>query len=410
MSLSSFRAVRRCIFVSAIAGLAFTFVDRAAFAQGTIPCPTSSSYGTADDQHAQDIDEENGTQYPNVNSVLSTQINTSKEDRNTAKALGCPVDSYTWVKPKNGDTAPVLSNLISDWNTNHVPLINSYVTNVADVCPDAGRTGGAYGLAGYYVQLAGAGAGMSGLTKVTLGNLEKIELMLYREQYSAYTMNTGTTQPSGAGVFGYINANGLTPGASYPYSCATVSGDPYWSLSQYPAGTSNLSVDVASYCSQASAPCVTYQQGLYADKTLPLNFQVTDLYSPIDSGPVPDGAMAYDEGWAGVSMMEATLQQPAGVDLTAFQSTLALAGQWATNETPVRDENYTSKLVWLLAELYDRTGSSIYQQALLNKLNNDVLLDVLMDDGSGDVKGLTKVPFSGLTNVAQTPGRMWDGP
>ena len=405
--------VRRWILCGAVVVLAITLFSRSASAQGTIPCTSSNSYGSSGDQHAQDVDVEDTTiQYPTINSALVTQVEKSEQNRVDNGTLGCPVDSYTWTTGVS-DTEPTVSALITNWNTYHVPIINDYVTNVANVCPDAGRTGGGYGLAGYYAMLASAGSGMSGLTTVSLGNLAKIELMLYREQYSAYTMNTGTTQPTGAGVFGYINAGGLTyNSSSYPDECAQTSTLPYWSLSQYPAGSTTLIANVTAYCDQTSAPCVTYEHGPFNDHTLPLTFQVNDIYDPVGSGPVPDGTMGYDEGWAGVSMMEATLQQPSGVDLTDFQNTLALAGQWSTAETPVRDENYTAKLVWLLAELYDQTGSSTYKQGLQNKLYNDVLVDVLMDQNNdGYVDGLTSptVAFSSLTNVAKVPGRMWDG-
>ena len=78
----------------------------------------------------------------------------------------------------------------------------------------------------------------------------------------------------------------------------------------------------------------------------------------------------------------------------------------------MRDVNYTAKLVWLLAELYDRTGNTAYSTSMLNKLSRGLLVNELMPDpaSSANVYGMSPAtPFAALTQVAQTPGRMYDG-
>ena len=86
-----------------------------------------------------------------------------------------------------------------------------------------------------------------------------------------------------------------------------------------------------------------------------------------------------------------------------------LAADWGLEQPLVTNHNYTAKVVWILAELYLRTGEKRYRDGLVDRLERNLLPGVLMDrDGDGVVDG-TLQAFDQLTTVAQRPGRMWDG-
>ncbi len=77
----------------------------------------------------------------------------------------------------------------------------------------------------------------------------------------------------------------------------------------------------------------------------------------------------------------------------------------------MRNHNYTAKLIWLLSELYAWSGDEVYKTALNYKLDKSLIPGVLMDlDENNEVDGMIPtVLFSELTDIAQRPGRMWDG-
>ena len=123
-----------------------------------------------------------------------------------------------------------------------------------------------------------------------------------------------------------------------------------------------------------------------------------------------DGGAAYDHAVASVMMIEASLQLNDPTSKKLFRESALLAGDWAIAEPPVRNHNYTAKLIWLLAELYGLTGQAKYKNAMLDKLNRNLKPGVLMDfNNDGKVDGMKNQSFLELTPAAQKPGRIWDG-
>jgi hypothetical protein len=330
----------------------------------SMPCNAIGNYGTNAEQTAIDTAVETGTQ-----AQFAAAVEAAENTRGTM--VGCPGSTYTYDTTRT-PTAPSFATVLANWNTQHVPNITSYST----ACPDIGRNGSGYALATYYTALAGYPSNQTQL--INIANMQ------LATQYSSSTVGGN---PLNAGSFGYINTS--PSNACY----LTVNG-----------GSQALGANVSNYCSTVPANCITYTSGLFAGDT----FLFNDIGDP---DLVPDGSMGFDHGWAGVMLLEATLQQNRSL-YPQFQTALTLAGQWSINEPPVRDTNYTAKSVWLLAELYDETGNQQYYTALMYKLNHDMLVDILMPDPNNpaNVYGMTPaMPFSSLTTVAQLPGRVWDG-
>jgi hypothetical protein len=76
----------------------------------------------------------------------------------------------------------------------------------------------------------------------------------------------------------------------------------------------------------------------------------------------------------------------------------------------VANHNYTSKIVWLLAYLYNWTGREDFKHALVERLNKNLKPGVLMDlDEDGMVDGMDGVAFADLHPISQEPGRNYDG-
>jgi hypothetical protein len=109
-------------------------------------------------------------------------------------------------------------------------------------------------------------------------------------------------------------------------------------------------------------------------------------------------------------MIEAALAAADPVQARQFADAAKLAGDWAIHEPAVRNHNYTAKLIWLLAALYDWTGESRFGDALIDKLERSLLPGVLMDeDADGEIDGLPGLRFADLRSpLARQPGRMWD--
>jgi hypothetical protein len=148
---------------------------------------------------------------------------------------------------------------------------------------------------------------------------------------------------------------------------------------------------------------VTYADGLYAGR----RFLVADVNR---AAGLYDGGIAFDQGWAGVMMLEAARIEPDDALRSTFQQSARLAGAWSAAAPPVRNHNYTAKNVWLLARLYAATGEARWREPLLDKLERNLLPGVLMDadgDGLTDAPG-PALPFAQLAPVARVPGRMWD--
>ena len=338
----------------------------------TAPCVGASDYGTPGEQGALDIDAELPVSAANQTTYVAA-VQAGMNSR--GNAVGCPGTAYTY-QAAAATPIPTYAEALSNWTGTHVPGILTYST----ACPDLGRTGAGYALASYYANLSGytlpAATQQQLSTKVSA-----IDAMLAAEQFTSSNVSGALTNP---GSFGYLNT-----AASNSCFFTTL------------AGSVTLGSNINAFCTGVPSACTTYSSGLFKG----LSFQVQDLG---DLSLVPDGSMDFDHGFDGVALMEATIQQAN----SPYAANLALAGQWAINEPAVRDINYTAKLVWLLAELYDRTGNAAYSASMLNKLNRGLLINELMPDPANpaNVYGMSPVmPFAALTPVAQTPGRMYDG-
>ena len=80
------------------------------------------------------------------------------------------------------------------------------------------------------------------------------------------------------------------------------------------------------------------------------------------------------------------------------------------NQPLVTNHNYTAKLIWMLAQLYNWTGREDFKSALTDRVERNLKPGVLMDVNNDSlVDGVTGIPFSSLNEVARVPGRMWDG-
>lgn len=170
----------------------------------------------------------------------------------------------------------------------------------------------------------------------------------------------------------------------------------------YPGGVVGESVELV--CDAIPEFCITYNSGLFNGET----FLIADQHPDYD---FYDGGIAFDQGWVGVALIEGAIQQENLITKERFKNAATLAANWAVNEPPVRNHNYTAKLIWLLAEMYAWSGDETYKTALNHKLDKNLIPGILMDlDENGAVDGMEPdILFTDLSPIAQRPGRMWDG-
>jgi len=286
--------------------------------------------------------------------------------------VGCANRAYTYTAPDF--TAPTFAVVRANWQSVHVPVIAGYTPG----CPALGRDWSAWALGAYYARRAGN-------DDVPLETLAAIARMQADTQY---TPRTAENAPVGSeyGVYGYLNTD-----AADPCFLALSGGD-------QPVGGV-----VADSCRAQPRLCVRYTGGIYAGQTFQVaDIGVTDVYI---NGPID-----YDQGFAGVAMIEAARHAADPEARVQFLQSALRAGEWAAAEPPVRNENYTAKLIWLLAELYDLTGDGRWRDAMLDKVERSLKPSVLMDaNGNGMVDDMVNQPFRALTPAAQRPGRNWDG-
>lgn len=323
----------------------------------TAPC--GDDYGTASDQ-ANIIQQ---MRYGTINDAINA-INQGKNTRGIA--LGCPQVVITYGTPDI--TEPLLSDIENVWNTIHSPTISGITIN----CPRIGRYENNSALGAYYAMQAGYFTDTS--------KLAEIADMMRAQQYDS--CNVIITDTRNEGVYGYINVGNLN-------SC-------------YPGGVVGSSV--STLCSTFPQYCITYTNGLFSGESFAISGQD-------DANNWFDGGLAYDHGWVGIQMIEASIMQSNPVFKQRYRQSLQLATQYAMSEYTVKNHNYTSKLTWLLAEMYAWTGDTIYRNELNYKLDKNLIPGILWDaDNDGFVDGTSPtVAFSSLNTVAQTPGRMWDG-
>lgn len=325
-------------------------------AQVTPPC--GNDYGSTSDQ-ANIVSQ---MRYGTISDVTNA-INQAKNTRGTA--LGCPQTALTYTAPNV--VQPLLSDIENVWNTVHAPTISAY----SATCPRIGRYENNSALGAYYAMQAGY--------YNDTAQLSEIANMMYDQQYASW--NTSSPNSRNEGVYGYIHVSSADP-------C-------------YPGGVVGSSV--AAICSALPVYCVTYTGGQFAGDEFVTSGQD-------DANSWFDGGLAYDHGWVGTQMIESAIIQSDFTLKQKYRTSVELAGQFAISEHCVKNHNYTSKLIWLLAELYAWTGDTVYKNELNYKLDKNLIPGILWDgDNDGFVDGTSPlIPFSSLTPIAQSPGRMWD--
>lgn len=337
----------------------FLFLLLATISFGQVIPPCGNDYGTNADESNISLQMRYGT--------ISDAVNAIDQGKNTrGTALGCPQLALTYAQADT--TEPTLAQIENTWLTVHAPAISAFSVS----CPRIGRYENNAALGAYYAMQAGY------FTDTT--QLADIAQMMYDQQYAAW--NTPSPMPRNEGVYGYVHV---------------ASSDPC-----YPGGVVGSSV--GTLCSTLPAYCVAYTGGQFAGENFAISGQD-------DANNWFDGGLAYDHGWVGIQMIESSILQPDPAIQQQFRTSAELAGQYAIVEYPVKNHNYTAKLIWLLAELYAWTGDSIYQSELNHKLDKNLIPGILWDaNQDGMVDGTTPaVAFNSLTATAQTPGRMWDG-
>ena len=327
-----------------------------------VPVCTSNRYGTG----AQAVAIEAQMQAGSIENVR-TALRAAQTTRGTE--LGCAESSYVYG---NGNpNAPSASSVTRAWAEHSASA--SQVTAVYNACPALGRAAGAYALGGWVARAGGLHFDASSLG-ILADNLRATQYLTERSPGDL---------ASWPGLFGY----------------ATVLGD-----SGHACFVPGVVGEAAnSACAIAPRLCAVYRSARFSEQ----RFVVGDYAAELS---IRDGGAAFDQGWAGVMMVEAALGASSAADREAYRRSALAAGEWALAEPPVRNHNYTAKLVWLLAVLYDWTGDLRYRDGMLDKLERNLLPGVLMDlNSDGIVDGLPALRFTDLrAPAARTPGRMWD--
>lgn len=283
--------------------------------------------------------------------------------------LGCAESSYGYGG--GSPAAPASTEIRAAWSVHAAST--SQALQTYDQCPAIGRGAGAYALGLW----TGSAAGLS----VDRAPLVALADNLLATQYTQ--ARTPGRQPVWTGMFSYAESL-ATPGGS----C-------------YVPGV--VGEGVASACNTAPSLCVSFENGRFANE----RFVVGDY--DLAAG-VADGGGAFDQGWAGAMMIEAALGSGDPASRARYRKSALAAGDWAIAEPSVRNHNYTAKNIWLLAQLYDWTGDARFRDALIDRLERNLLPGVLLDaDGNGEVDGVPGVRFADLiAPAARVPGRMWD--
>ncbi|MAE83267.1 MAG: hypothetical protein CMB80_11060 [Flammeovirgaceae bacterium] len=326
-------------------------------AQVTPPC--GNDYGT--DSNESNIIQQ--MRYGEIADAINA-IDQAKNSRGTA--LGCPQIALSYSDPEF--SRPSLSEIETIWNEILAPNISSITIN----CPRIGRYENNVALGAYYAMQGGYFNDRS--------TLAEIANMMYDQQYADW--NVGSPEPRNEGVYAYISTTSSNP-------C-------------YPGGVVGSSV--AEVCTNLPNYCVEYVNGQFTGNQFLTSAQD-------DASNWFDGGLAYDHGWVGVQMIESAINQSDPSLKLKFRNSALLAGKFAISEFSVKNHNYTSKLIWLLSELYAWTGEEQYKNELNYKLNKSLIPGILWDENlDGFVDGTSPtIAFTSLTNIAQTPGRMWDG-
>lgn len=353
----SMKFLKQCV------GMVFcVLVMRDAVAQSEVPICTANRYGTQAQSALIERALQNGTLAEAQAALRAAQITRGRE-------LGCSESGYSYSVADS--SAPSLAAIRSAWASN----ANSAMTfaDRFDACPSIGRAAGAYALGGWRARTGGLVFDEPALLRLS-DNLLNTQYLAER---------TPGRQATWTGLFGYservsnVGDSCFVPGV--------------------------VGEGVAAACATAPSLCATYESGRFRGQ----RFVVADYAV---EQQIRDGGAGFDQGWAGVMMVEAALGATASDARERYRSAALAAGEWAIAEPPVRNHNYTAKLIWLLAVLYDWTGEARFRTALIDKLERGLLPGVLMDvDTDGQVDGIPGLRFAELSApAARIPGRMWD--
>lgn len=328
------------------------------------PVCSSNRYGSAANAQAIEIAMQSGDAAAVRAAILAARSTRGAE-------LGCAESAYSYAS-NTQQQAPTRAAIESAFALHRNAAAQAGVES--DRCPALGRGWGAFALGGWWARSAGLG--------FELDALRRIADNLVDTQYVA--AQSPGVQAIWPGLYGYAESLGQS---GHPCFVPGVVGE-----------------GVATACDSVPALCVVYQRGRHAGQ----RFAVGD-YAP--AAGVRDGGAGFDQGWAGVMMVEAAIGETDPARREVYRRSALAAGEWALSEPPVRNHNYTAKLVWLLASLYDWTGDTRYRDGMIDKLERNLLPGVLMDlDGNGEVDGLPGRRFADLVApAARIPGRMWDG-
>lgn len=324
--------------------------------------PCGNDYGT--------ISDRNNIQNQMFNGTVQDVVNAIDQAKNTrGVSLGCPQTNYG---PLNTATLtePSLSAIENIWTVSYKPVIESYSIGCAEISRGMPR----YGLAALYARISGNFS--------DLASLEKIGKMLEAQQYSTKYAPAPLIAP--AGIFAYYNG---------------VNGDPCKLSGVAGAG-------VASFCTLVPQYCITYNNGLFSGKSFAVNDHT--LSGNTYTGDI--GGAGYDQGWGVAFMIENAIQQNDTALKGLFRRSAILGGEWAITHPMVTNHNYTSKLIWALAQLYAWTGRNDFKTALIDKVDKNLKPGILTDwNNDGFVDGTApSISFSNLVNAAKIPGRNWD--
>lgn len=331
-------------------------ISTTSFAQIYPPC--GLDYGNSSDE----ANISYQMRYGSISDAILS-INQAKNTRGTA--LGCPQTELLYTMPST--EVPELQQIVDIWD-----IIASQISDITTNCPRIGRYENNLALGAYYAMQAGYFDDYAVLSDIAE--------MMYAQQYAEW--NIANPNPRNEGVFAYVNVADTDP-------C-------------YPGGVVGESVEVV--CNNLPQYCVTYTDGLFSGESFLTAAQD-------DANNWFDGGLAYDHGWVGVQMIEAYLSQNDPDIKQKCSESALLAGQYAISEYCVKNHNYTSKLIWLLAQLYNLTGEEVYKNELNYKIDKNLIPGILWDENQDGIVDDTDpaIYFNQLTSIAVMPGRMWDG-
>lgn len=327
---------------------------------------------------------------------VSLAIHRAKETR--GHRVGCSSTPVERTTPNN-DPVPI-SDITETWASIHAHNINNLSDHQVNGCPALGRQTPALAFAALYALLAGYSVDMAKVRAIVDNTLATQNINQHLRHPLPSTPPWHSHPPRGV--------YGLAVSFGWPIPNTDADNNPC-----YQGGV--VAEKVQQWCRHYPGFCPSYDNGKWQGS----RFLLADIV--VSSGGedlIGDGGLAYDHGWAASMMVEAGLYYYRHYDIQHYLSSAFAAGNWSAKEPPVRNHNYTSKNIWLLAQLYalssglnnNSARTNELRHALIDKLERNLLPGVLMDlDRNGFVDGMLNMRFSSLHEIAKYPGRMWDG-